>query len=274
MKKAQALSSVFLLLLCLGLGLGQAHAKANCGRDEAGFGAWLAAFKKEAAAQGISENTLKSALGGVQYSDLVISRDRNQKSFKLSFDAFWRLRVNQALINKGRQLKKQHAGLFAKIEQRYGVPAEILLAIWGLETSYGSYRGEMLPIFPSLATLAYDCRRTDFFTKELMSALRIVQRGQMSPSKMRGAWAGEIGQTQFMASSYEKYAVDFDGNGHPDLINSVADVLASTANFLKGHGWKAGASWESGTNNAVLREWNKAEVYCKTIAKMATAMKD
>lgn len=270
MIKVPTISSAF-LLLCLGFG--QAYAKPNCGRDSAGFGAWLSAFKKEAAAQGISEKTLKSALGGVQYSDYVISQDRSQRSFKLSFDAFWRLRVDQSMINRGRQLKKTHAGLFAKIEQRYGVPAEVLLAIWGMETHYGSYKGNPIPIFTSLATLAYDCRRSDFFTKELMSALRIVQRGDMSPSSMRGAWAGEIGQTQFMASSYEKYAVDFDGNGRRDLINSVPDVLASTANFLKAKGWKAGGSWESGHNNAVLREWNKAEVYRKAIAKMATAIK-
>lgn len=272
MTKTRLLASS-LLLICLGLGLGQAHAKPKCGRDSAGFGAWLAAFKKEAAAQGISEKTIKSALGGVTYSDYVISQDRSQRSFKLSFDAFWKLRVNQAMINRAKQLKKTHAALFAKIEQRYGVPAEILLAIWGMETHFGSYTGNPIPIFTSLATLSYDCRRSDFFTKELMSALRIVQRGDMSPSRMRGAWAGEIGQTQFMASSYEKYAVDFDGNGHRDLINSIPDVLASTANFLKAKGWKRGGSWESGHNNAVLREWNKAEVYRKAIAKMATAIR-
>lgn len=266
-----ALPSLF-LLLCLGLG--QAHAKANCGRDEAGFGAWLSAFKKEAAAQGISDKTLSSALGGVQYSDYVIGLDRSQRSFKLSFDAFWRLRVDQAMINKGRQLKSTHAALFHKIQQKYGVPPEVLLAIWGLETGYGRNSGN-LPIFTSLASLAYDCRRSEFFTKELMSALKIVQRGDMSPSQMRGAWAGEIGQTQFMASSYEKYAVDFDGNGRRDLINSVPDVLASTANFLKGHGWKPGASWAEGSpNHGVLREWNRAEVYRKTIAKMANAIKN
>lgn len=262
--------------LCIAfyLGTGQLYAKPQCGRDEAGFGAWLSAFKKEAAAQGISDRTLSSALGGVQYSGYVISLDRSQRSFKLSFDAFWRLRVDQNMINKGRQLKKTHASLFGRIEKAYGVPAEILLAIWGLETGYGRNSGN-LPILTSLASLAYDCRRSDFFTKELMSALRIVQRGDMKPSSMRGAWAGEIGQTQFMASSYEKYAIDFDGNGKRDLIHSIPDVLASTANFLKAHGWKRGASWnEGGPNNAVLREWNRAEVYRKTIAKMATAIKD
>jgi membrane-bound lytic murein transglycosylase B len=126
----------------------------------------------------------------------------------------------------------------------------------------------------ALATLAYDCRRSEKFTQELMDALRIVQRGDMSPSQMRGAWAGEIGQTQFMPSSYLLYAVDFNGDGSRDLIHDTADVLASTANFLHGKGWRAGAGWDEGQPNfAVLLEWNKARVYSKTIALFADKLR-
>ena len=149
----------------------------------------------------------------------------------------------------------------ARIEQAYGVPGEVLVAIWGLETDFGVNIGKF-PTLRSLATLAYDCRRADLFRAELMDALRIVERGDIAPQEMRGAWAGEIGQTQFMPSSYIKFAVDFDGNGRRDLLRSAPDVLASTANFLAGHGWQRGKDWEPGSANfAVIQQWNKSEVY-------------
>ena len=140
---------------------------------------------------------------------------------------------------------QSNAALLNKIESRYGVPGEVVVAIWGLETSFGANTGNMSSL-RSLATLAYDCRRSAFFTNELMAALSIVQRGDMSPSQMVGAWAGELGQTQFLASSYVKFAVDFDGNGRRDLIRSKADALASTANYLKAYGWKKGQVLSAG----------------------------
>ncbi len=247
---------------------------AECGHGSVGFSSWLKAFRKEAKKKGLSEKTLSDALDDASYQHKVISLDRNQKSFKLSFNEFYRRRVDQRMINKGRSLMETHARTLSRIEKRFGVPPAVVVAIWGLETGYGRNSGKM-PVFPSLATLAYDCRRTEFFSNELMSALKIVQRGDMRPSQMRGAWAGEIGQTQFMASSYVKYAVDFDGNGRRDLINSKADVLGSTANYLRAKGWKRGGVLRPGSHNwAVLREWNKAEVYVKTIAKMASEMGD
>jgi len=149
------------------------------------------------------------------------------------------------------------------------VPPEIIVAIWGLETNYGRGSGKF-PIVRSLATLAYDCRRSRFFRNELIAALRIIDRGDMRASQMRGGWAGEIGQTQFLTSSYLRYAVDFDGNGRRDLIRSVPDVLASTANYLRAKGWRRGQGWDEGSRNyAVLREWNKASVYVRTIAAVA-----
>ena len=159
---------------------------------------------------------------------------------------------------------------FNAIEKRFGVPGAVVVAIWGLETAYGAQKGGQMSIVRSLATLAYDCRRSAFFEKELLAALKIIDRGDMAASQLVGGWAGEIGQTQFLPDAYVKYAVDFDGNGRRDLIHSSADVLASTANFLKGHGWQRGAGWGPGTANYnVIREWNKAEVYVKTISVMA-----
>jgi lytic murein transglycosylase len=167
---------------------------------------------------------------------------------------------------------KQHARTLAAVEKRYGVPPAVIVTIWGMESNFGNGGGKM-NILRSLATLAYDCRRSAFFKNELLAALKIVQRGDMSPSQMRGGWAGEIGQTQFLASSYVKYAVDFDGNGRRDLIRSVPDVLASTANFLKRHGWRPGQPWGPGTANyAVFRDWNRATVYQRTIAKASTIL--
>jgi lytic murein transglycosylase len=175
-------------------------------------------------------------------------------------------------IQKGTSLLRQHAALLSRIEQRFGVPGPILVAIWGLESDFGAARGN-LPAVRSIATLAYDCRRTDLFTPQLFDALRIIDRGDLTPSEMRGAWAGELGQTQFMASKYYSLAVDFDGDGRRDLIRSTPDVLASTANYLKSFGWQRGESWAPGTANAeVLRAWNKSPVYSQTIGYFATRL--
>ncbi|GBF28307.1 membrane-bound lytic murein transglycosylase B [bacterium MnTg02] len=245
---------------------------ASCGNSGSGFGGWLASFKKQAAAQGISQRTLVSALKGVTYNKTVIRLDRSQKAFKQSFRQFASRRVTKGRLAKGKRLMQTHARTLARIERRFGVPAPVIVAIWGLETDYGANTGRM-PVMRSLATLAYDCRRSKFFQNELMNALRIVERGDRSPGKMRGAWAGELGQTQFLASSYMKFAVDFDGNGRPDLIRSIPDVLASTANYLKGYGWRAGGGWNEGaTNFPVLQKWNKSQIYSKTIALMATKL--
>ncbi len=243
---------------------------AGCGNGPSGFPAWLAQFKAEAPRYGLKPRAVERALSGVSYDSKVIKLDRSQHSFKLSFEQFYRKRVNNAMIKRGRQLQQSYAGIFRRIEKRYGVPAPVLLSIWGLETNYGSFSGNM-SVLRSLATLAYDCRRSKFFTGELVAAIQIVQRGDMRPEEMRGAWAGEIGQTQFLATNYIKYAVDFDGNGRRDLIRSSPDALASTANYLKAHGWRAGQGWGPGTANYnVLKQWNKATVYQQTIGVMAS----
>lgn len=243
---------------------------AACGNDASGFDAWLAAFKQEAPSQyGLKSYTVANALEGVTYDTQVIRLDRGQKSFKLSFEEFYKRRVNKALIDRGRLMHAQYAGLFERIQEDFGVPPQVIIAIWGLETGYGANSGKM-DVVRSLATLSYDCRRSEFFTRELVSALTIIENGDKVREDMRGAWAGELGQTQFLASSYLNYAVDYDRDGKRDLIRSIPDVMASTANYLKQKGWRAGESWGPGTpNNAVLREWNKAEVYVQTIGVMA-----
>ncbi|MCK0196825.1 lytic murein transglycosylase [Ancylobacter sp. 6x-1] len=243
---------------------------APCGDDGAGFSAWLNDFKTTAAAQGISPRTISAALDGAQYDTSVIRLDRNQKHFAVSFEQFIAGRVTAGRISQGKAKLKQYADVLARIERQFGVPGPILVAIWGMETDYGANQGKK-PVFPSLATLAYDCRRSDFFTEQLLYALRIADRGYLAIGDMRGAWAGEMGQTQFMPKSYYQFAVDFDGNGRPDLIRSAPDVLASTANYLKNYGW-SGMSWENGANRAALAGWNKAAVYQQAIAYFASKL--
>ncbi len=260
-----------LLSVCLALVAGPALA-AKCGSNAAGFNAWLADFRKEAAAAGISGNVISAGLNGVTYNPQVVALDRKQGHFKKSFAQFSASRITPGALSRGRSMLKQHAALLGKIEKRYGVQPEVIVAIWGLETGYGSGMGNS-PSIRSLATLAYDCRRTAFFTEQLMDALKVVQRGDISAAEMRGAWAGEVGHTQFMASSYLNYAVDFDGDGRRNL-KSVADALASTANYLRGHGWSPGQPYGEGTANfAVFAGWNKASVYQKTIAVFAAKLK-
>lgn len=242
-------------------------AAASCGNTGAGFDRWLAGFKKEAAAKGIGRRAL-SALNGLTYSRQVIRLDRNQKSFRISQAAFIKGRVTRGRIKRAKQKLKKHARLFAAIEKRYGVPKEIIVAIWAMETDFGANRGKM-NVFRSLATLAYDCRRSAFFKNELMAALKIAHRGWMRPRQMRGAWAGELGQTQFLASSYLNYAVDYNGDGRRDLVRSTADVLASTANYLKRKGWRRGGGFKQGA----LAEWNKSRKYQVAIAVFAERLK-
>jgi lytic murein transglycosylase len=264
----QATLRVAVFLSCL---LAIAPLEAATCRDPAGFEAFLGEIKKEAAAQGVSEPAL-SALDGLGYDAAIIAKDHGQKVFKQSFEEFSGRMVNSYRLRKGAQLMKQYASVFSRIEATYGVPAPVIVAIWGLETDFGAVNGAT-PTLRALATLAFDCRRTERFQAELIDALKLIERGDLAPVAMRGAWAGEIGQTQFMPSSYLKYAVDFDGNGHRDLIHNVPDVLASTANYLKGYGWQRGAGWEPGEPNFdVIKEWNKADVYARTIAYFASKL--
>ncbi|MFK4684070.1 lytic murein transglycosylase [Bradyrhizobium diazoefficiens] len=246
-----------------------ALAAVACGSGN--FDAWLADFKTDAAAKGISQQAIAAGLAGVTLDQSVLNRDRSQKVFTQTFEEFSG-RMVPPRMTRGSNMMKQYGSVLSRIEQTYGVPGEVLVAIWGLETDFGVNTGKFATI-RSLATLAYDCRRAEQFRGELMDALRIVQRGDLAPADMKGAWAGELGQTQFMPSSWMKYAVDFDGNGKRDLLHNAPDVLASTANYLAGYGWQRGKDWQPGSPNfAVLQQWNKSEVYSKTVAYFATQL--
>jgi lytic murein transglycosylase len=242
---------------------------ATCGTGS--FEAWLDEFKKEAAADGIAQSAITAGLTGITMDRAILARDHSQQVFSQSFEEFSGRMVPPRLL-RGSNMMKQYGSVLGRIEQSYGVPGEVLVAIWGLETDYGVNTGKF-PTIRSMATLAYDCRRADLFRAELKDSLRLIQRGDLAPSEMRGAWAGEIGQTQFMPSSYIKYAVDFDGNGRRDLLHSAPDVLASTANFLASYGWQRGKGWEAGSANfGAIQQWNKSEVYAKTIAYFANQL--
>jgi lytic murein transglycosylase len=241
---------------------------AQCGDSSEGFNAWLEDFKQVAINDGISPEVIDAALSGVAYDPSVMAHDHGQGLHE-NFASFAARHVTPGRIKRGKTMLIAYAEPFEKIEQRYGVPAPVLVAIWGLETDFGAGNGAF-PTFSALATLAYDCRRAQRYRAELIDALMIVQRGLLEPQQMRGAWAGEIGQTQFMPSAYLKFATTVDGGGGADLIHNSADALASTANFLHAHGWQRGAGWNEGEPNfAALLEWNAAPVYAKTIALFA-----
>ncbi len=248
---------------------GHAAAAPACGGDFAG---WLADFKREAATKGISQQAV-AALDGITPDQSVISRDHGQRVFQQSFEEFSGRMIPPRLL-RGENMLKRYGSMLVRIEQAYGVPSSVLVAIWGLETDFGSNIGTF-PTLRSVTTLAYDCRRAEMFRAELMDALRIIDRGDLAASDMRGAWAGEMGQTQLMPSSYMKFAIDFDGNGKRDLLHSPADVLASTANFLASKGWKKGQPWDPGAANFdALKEWNKSEVYARTVAAFADQLEN
>jgi lytic murein transglycosylase len=246
---------------------GPALAK-QCGNNSAGFSQWVRDFSREAVANGISPRTLQVAFNDVYYNTKTIWADRNQKSFHLSYEEFLKKRGATTIIAQGRKKKKGNPNLFANIEARYGVPAGPLIAIWGMETAFGHFMGDQ-NVVSAVTTLAYDCRRSAFFEEQLYALLKILQAGQLSMSDMIGARHGELGQMQFLPANYLKYGVDADGDGHVNMIESSADALYSTANYLKAHGWRRGLGYQVGEPNfAALAEWNKAQVYQKALAYM------
>jgi membrane-bound lytic murein transglycosylase B len=263
----QPLTSAIIWAVCVVLWAGRPGIAADCERDN--FNSWLEGFKKGATAQGISQGTIASALNGVAYDPVVIARDHSQSVFQQGFEQFSGRMISPDRLRKGANMLKRYGSILERIEDRYGVPASVPVAIWGLETDFGVNQGKFSTV-RSLATLAYDCRRSEKFRAELLDALRIIERGDLTSSEMIGAWAGEIGQTQLLPSSYLRYAVDFDGTGRRDLIRSPLNALASTANYLKNYGWTRDQPWMPGSPNFdVLEKWNESEVYAKTVASFA-----
>ena len=242
---------------------------AQCGDSEAGFKPWLDDFKQVAINDGVSPDVVDQALSTAKFDPSVLSHDHGQGSLQGDFASFAARHVTPARIKRGKTMMVAYAEPIDRIEQRYGVPGPVLVAIWGLETDFGAGLGRY-STFSALATLGYDCRRGSLYQAELIDALMIVQRGLLTPGQMRGAWAGELGQTQFMPSAYLKYGVSANGGRGGDLIGNSADALASTANFLHSHGWSRGAKWDQGQANfAALLEWNASPIYARTIAEFA-----
>lgn len=241
---------------------------AKCGGD---FNTFLGAMARDAQAAGVSASIVQANFAGLTPDGEVLAFDKRQRyTFRKTFEEYAATRVIPARVKRAKALMQKHAQLLARVESQFGVPKELIMAIWTMETDNGGGDMGKLPVVRTLATLAHDCRRTDLFQGELIAALTIIQRGDLPPAEMKGAFAGEIGQTQFLPSSYVKYGVDYDGNGHVDLRRSVPDVLASTANLLKTNGWQPGAAYGEGTRNfEVMREWNRSEVYRKTLVYFA-----
>ncbi len=238
---------------------------ASCGKTSAGFEAWKAAFATEAKRAGVKAPGLK-ALAATRYAQSTINADRNQKSFKYSLDKFMKIRGVSTIISQGRKRKAKNPAFYAALEKRFGVPAGVLIAIHGMETGFGGFMGNS-KVVSAIVTLTYDCRRSDFFKPHAIGALKLVDRGSITGAT-KGAKHGELGHTQFLPGNALKYGVDGNGDGRVDFYN-LSDAMASTANYLRKHGWKPGKGYQEGQPNyKVLQEWNAATVYQQSLAIM------
>jgi lytic murein transglycosylase len=255
MRKTAFILAAGLLGACLAT---PALAAPRC-QNTGSFERWVEQFKKDAVAQGISPKVVAAAAPELTFDESVIKRDSGQAVFTRTFIDFSKRLIGGPRIPNGLAKMKQHAELFARIEKTYGVPPEVITAVWGLESDYGALFGKF-KILPSLATLSYDCRRGDHFRPELMDALRIIQRGDQRVDEMNGNWAGEFGGMQFTPSNYIKYGVDFDGDGRRDLIKSIPDTLASAANYLQNIGWRRGEPWLQEVEVPANLPWQEADL--------------
>jgi membrane-bound lytic murein transglycosylase B len=230
---------LFGLAICLATALPASNPQAAPPAD---WASWLAEFRTKAAADGITQATLDAALTGLEPVQSILERDRKQPEYSLTFPQYRERVVTEAKIKRGREMAVEHADLLARISAKYGVQSRFILAIWGIESFYGKYTGKD-PVIASLATLSYDRRRSSFFQKQLIAALRMADKGYIELETMKGSWAGAMGQPQFIPTSYLAYAVDEDGDGRRDIWNSVPDIFGSIANYLAQHGWKSDHTW-------------------------------
>jgi lytic murein transglycosylase len=235
-----------------------AFGQANC-RNTANFDQWLAEFKREAAAQKIAPSAIAAASPFLKFDQRIINIDRGQRFFAQNFFDFSKKLLPAYRIERGGQMIKKHQAIFQRIDKDFGVPAPVIVAFWGLESDFGASAGKE-PVLPALATLAYDCRRPELFRPRLLDALRMIERGDLRPEEMIGSWAGELGQTQMMTSEYFRSAVDYDGDGQRNLVRSVPDVLASTANYLMHAGWKRGQPWLQEVRVPQTLQWDQADL--------------
>jgi membrane-bound lytic murein transglycosylase B len=241
--RQRALAATLLVSICAGFPVSAQVSSAPEARAERQpFQHWLAAFRVEALGRGISEATFDAAFRGVEPQPVIVERDRTQTEKILSTDEYIARRVTPAAVRRARVEMKRHAKVLARVEKRYGVPRQILVAVWGLESNFGRFSG-VRPTITALATLAWDGRRADLFRTQLLDALEILERGDVALERLRGSWAGAMGQVQFMPSSYLRYAQDVDGDGRRDIWRSLPDVFGSIAFYLKEHGWESGLPW-------------------------------
>ncbi len=232
----------WLLVASLGATPAAQRGEAAPAIDREAFGAWLTGVRREALAAGISADTLDRAFDGLEPVERVIERDRSQPEFTLNLQAYLKRRLTPGTVRTARRLFQRHARIIQQVARAYGVDARTQIAVWGLESNFGRFSG-VRPGVPTLATLAFDQRRSDLFRGELLDALRIVDRGDVEVERLRGSWAGALGQVQFLPSSYLAWAVDFDRDGDRDIWSSLPDVFGSIANYLRGHGWTSGLAW-------------------------------
>jgi lytic murein transglycosylase len=238
MRKREIAGAALLLACAL---LGSAAQAAPC-RSGGPFDKWLADVEHEATAQGVSARTIAAAAPFLTYDQRIVYIDRGQRVFTQTFLEFSDRMAAAYRISHGAALIKTYGSVFSRIDQQYGVPAPVIVAFWALESDFGSNMGNYHSL-SSIASLAYDCRRSDRFRSQLLDALKLIERGDLRPEEMIGSWAGELGQTQMMPSEYYQYAVDYDGDGKRNLLRSAPDVLGSTANYLVGLGWRRGEPW-------------------------------
>jgi membrane-bound lytic murein transglycosylase B len=222
--------------------IGTAHAQDLAAAAPQPFDAWLAEVRAEALTRGIRPDILDAAFAGIQPVDQILERDRTQAEFALNLTSYLRRRLTRRTVQTAQQMHAQHRELLSAVGRKYGVQPRIITAVWGLESNFGRFAG-VRPTIPALATLAYDPRRATLFRKELFSALEILNRGDIELDRLKGSWAGALGQPQFMPSTYLDFAQDFDGDGRRDIWASQADVFASVAHYLKEHGWSDRATW-------------------------------
>ncbi|WP_439523903.1 lytic murein transglycosylase [Marivita sp.] len=217
------------------------------------YDAWVSAFRGRAAAQGISQGTLAAAFRGTGYLPGVVTRDRNQTEFSRSLEDYLAIATSDERVQKGRAAFARHRGTLTALQDRYGVDAQIICAIWGLESFYGERRGDV-PVISATSTLAFDGRRGQFFEQQLIAALRIVQNGDIPASQLTGSWAGAMGHTQFIPTSYQQFAVDYTGDGRRDIwSDDPSDALASAAAYLQRNGWTRGLEWGSESPDGTLQ---------------------
>ncbi len=235
--------------------------KRNC-KNTVPFGQWLADFKREAIAEGIRPQTIEETIGGMTPDQGTIARDRKQGFFSQTFIDFYFKLATKNREQTGKTFLKRYKDIFDRAEQQYGVPGPVITGFWALESDFGGGMGN-LPVLRSLVTLAWDCRRGDFFRGELKAAMKIVERGDLTPDQMIGSWAGELGQTQFLPQHYLNYGVDYDDDGRVDLIRDNADVIGSTANFISSMGWKRGEPWIEQVQVTKDLPWEKADLAIK-----------